>query len=403
MKMWENFFKKINKPVPVFAQTTKMEKENSSEDSSSSKPKTTFCDVAGLEEVKEELFEIVDFMKFPDKYKKMGAKIPKGVLFYGPPGTGKTLLASAVAGETNSSFFNVTGSEFVEKYVGVGAKRVRTLFEKARKEAPSIIFIDEIDAIGAKRHLESNNHTNNKPIAPSVNLETLAKKTHGFNGAHLANIANEAAIFAVRDNSDVITEVHFDKALERVIAGLESKNSTLIEKEKKIVSYHEAGHALVSDLVGICPIQKISIVPRGQALGYVLQLPDEDRYIYTKEELLGKMKILLAGKASEEIIFNHKSTGAKDDLKKVTEIANQMVCEYGMSNLGFMTLDGNNKTFLSEKIQDEANRIVQDCYNETLDILRNNINDLHIVSNHLFENETMTHEELKSLIRKEMC
>ena len=259
MKMWENFFKKINKPVPVFAQT-KMEKETPNEDSSSSKPKTTFCDVAGLEEVKEELFEIVDFMKFPDKYKKMGAKIPKGVLFYGPPGTGKTLLASAVAGETNSSFFNVTGSEFVEKYVGVGAKRVRTLFEKARKEAPSIIFIDEIDAIGAKRHSESNNekdqtlnqllvemdgftkdsnviivgatnrldlldeallrpgrfdrhihigspnyhtryeilkvHTDNKPIDPSVDLETLAKKTHGFNGAHLANIANEAAIFA---------------------------------------------------------------------------------------------------------------------------------------------------------------------------------------------------------------
>ena len=431
------------------------------------KTRVTFKEVAGLNEEKEDLQEVVDFLKNPKKYIELGARIPKGILMVGPPGTGKTLLASAVAGETNSSFFNVTGSEFVEKYVGVGAKRVRTLFEKARKEAPSIIFIDEIDAIGAKRHLESNNekdqtlnqllvemdgftkdsnviiigatnrldlldeallrpgrfdrhvhigapnyhtryeilkvHTNNKPIAPSVNLETLAKKTHGFNGAHLANIANEAAIFAVRDNSDVITEVHFDKALERVIAGLESKNSTLIEKEKKIVSYHEAGHALVSDLVGICPIQKISIVPRGQALGYVLQLPDEDRYIYTKEELLGKMKILLAGKASEEIIFNHKSTGAKDDLKKVTEIANQMVCEYGMSNLGFMTLDGNNKTFLSEKIQDEANRIVQDCYNETLDILRNNINDLHIVSNHLFENETMTHEELKSLIRKEMC
>ena len=293
-------------------------------------------------------------------------------------------------------------------------ENINYVIEKALSDAKTTL--DEIDAIGAKRHLESNNekdqtlnqllvemdgftkdsnviiigatnrldlldeallrpgrfdrhvhigapnyhtryeilkvHTNNKPIAPSVNLETLAKKTHGFNGAHLANIANEAAIFAVRDNSDVITEVHFDKALERVIAGLESKNSTLIEKEKKIVSYHEAGHALVSDLVGICPIQKISIVPRGQALGYVLQLPDEDRYIYTKEELLGKMKILLAGKASEEIIFNHKSTGAKDDLKKVTEIANQMVCEYGMSNLGFMTLDGNNKTFLSEKIQD---------------------------------------------------
>ncbi|MBC5997453.1 ATP-dependent zinc metalloprotease FtsH [Romboutsia ilealis] len=465
MKMLNNFLKKFNNPVPVFAQT-KIEKETQNEDASSTKPKTTFIDVAGLDEVKEELFEIVDFMKNPDKYKKMGAKIPKGVLFYGPPGTGKTLLASAVAGETNSSFFNVTGSEFVEKYVGVGAKRVRTLFEKARKEAPSIIFIDEIDAIGAKRHLESNNekdqtlnqllvemdgfnkdsnviivgatnrldlldeallrpgrfdrhihigspnfhtrheilkvHTNNKPLDPSVDLELLAKKTHGFNGAHLSNIANEAAIFAVRDNSPIITAVHFDKALERVIAGLESKNSTLIEKEKEIVSYHEAGHALVSNILGICPIQKISIVPRGEALGYVLQLPDEDRYIYTKEELIGKIKILLAGKASEEIIFNHKSTGAKDDLKKVTDIANQMVCEYGMSELGFMTIDGNVKTFLSEQVQKEANNIVQNCYKDTLDLLRNNLNDLHIVSKHLFENETMTHEELKSLIRKEI-
>ena len=465
MKMLNNFLKKFNNPVPVFAQT-KMEKETQNEDASSTKPKTTFIDVAGLDEVKEELFEIVDFMKNPDKYKKMGAKIPKGVLFYGPPGTGKTLLASAVAGETNSSFFNVTGSEFVEKYVGVGAKRVRTLFEKARKEAPSIIFIDEIDAIGAKRHLESNNekdqtlnqllvemdgfnkdsnviivgatnrldlldeallrpgrfdrhihigspnfhtrheilkvHTNNKPLDPSVDLELLAKKTHGFNGAHLSNIANEAAIFAVRDNSPIITAVHFDKALERVIAGLESKNSTLIEKEKEIVSYHEAGHALVSNILGICPIQKISIVPRGEALGYVLQLPDEDRYIYTKEELIGKIKILLAGKASEEVIFNHQSTGAKDDLKKVTDIANQMVCEYGMSSLGFMTIDGNVKTFLSEQVQKEANDIVQNCYNDTLDLLRNNLNDLHIVSKHLFEKETMTHVELISLIKKEI-
>ncbi len=466
MKMFDNLFKKLNnKPVPVFAQT-KIEKETK-DDSSYTKPKTTFNDVAGLEEIKEELFEIVDFMRFPDKYKKMGAKIPKGVLFYGPPGTGKTLLASAVAGETNSAFFNVTGSEFVEKYVGVGAKRVRALFDRARKEAPSIIFIDEIDAIGAKRHSESNNekdqtlnqllvemdgftkdsniivigatnrldlldeallrpgrfdrhvhigspnyhtrheilkvHTKDKPIDKKVDLNILAKKTHGFNGAHLANIANEAAIFAVRENSSVITENHFDKALERVIAGLESKTSTLIEKEKKIVSYHEAGHALVSDLVGICPIQKISIVPRGQALGYVLQLPDEDRYIYTKDELLSKIKILLAGKASEELIFNHKSTGAKDDLKKVTDIANQMICEYGMSNLGFMTIDNKNKTFLTEKIQKEANSIVENCYKETLELLRENINDLHIVSNHLFENETMTHEELKSLIRKEMC
>ncbi|MDX5608252.1 ATP-dependent metallopeptidase FtsH/Yme1/Tma family protein [Clostridioides difficile] len=464
MKMLNNFFKKINNPAPVFAQT-KMERDNQTDDSLSTKPKTTFRDVAGLDEVKEELFEIVDFMKSPQKYQKMGAKIPKGVLFYGPPGTGKTLLASAVAGETNSSFFNVTGSEFVEKYVGVGAKRVRTLFEKARKEAPSIIFIDEIDAVGAKRHLESNNekdqtlnqllvemdgfnkdsnvliigatnrldlldeallrpgrfdrhihigapnyhtrfeilkvHTDDKPIDKSVNLELLAKKTHGFNGAHLSNIANEAAIFAVRDDSECITSEHFDKALERVIAGLESKNSALVEKEKKIVAYHEAGHALVSDIVGICPIQKISIVPRGQALGYVLQFPDEDRYIYTKDELIGKIKILLAGKASEELIFNHKSTGAKDDLKKVTEIANQMVCEYGMSNLGFMTIDGNDKTFLCDKVQKEANRIVEVCYKETLEMLKDNLEDLHSVSKFLFEKETMTHEELKDLIGKE--
>ncbi|HBG1613910.1 AAA family ATPase [Clostridioides difficile] len=464
MKMLNNFFKKINNPAPVFAQT-KMERDNQTDDSLSTKPKTTFRDVAGLDEVKEELFEIVDFMKSPQKYQKMGAKIPKGVLFYGPPGTGKTLLASAVAGETNSSFFNVTGSEFVEKYVGVGAKRVRTLFEKARKEAPSIIFIDEIDAVGAKRHLESNNekdqtlnqllvemdgfnkdsnvliigatnrldlldeallrpgrfdrhihigapnyhtrfeilkvHTDDKPIDKSVNLELLAKKTHGFNGAHLSNIANEAAIFAVRDDSECITSEHFDKALERVIAGLESKNSALVEKEKKIVAYHEAGHALVSDIVGICPIQKISIVPRGQSLGYVLQLPDEDRYIYTKDELIGKIKILLAGKASEELIFNHKSTGAKDDLKKVTEIANQMVCEYGMSNLGFMTIDGNDKTFLCDKVQKEANRIVEICYKETLEMLKDNLEDLHSVSKFLFEKETMTHEELKDLIGKE--
>ena len=440
MNLLNNFFKKLNNPVPAFVQT-KLEKDGSNEPTLNSKPKTTFRDVAGLEEIKEELFEVVDFMKSPEKYQKMGAKIPKGILFYGPPGTGKTLLASAVAGETNSSFFNVTGSEFVEKYVGVGAKRVRTLFEKARKEAPSIIFIDEIDAIGAKRHLESNNekdqtlnqllvemdgfnkdsniiiigatnrldllddallrpgrfdrhihisspnvktryeilkvHTNNKPLDKTVDLDLLAKKTHGFNGAHLANIANEAAIFAVRDDSHEITTYHFDKAIERVIAGIEQKNSVLIEKEKRIVSFHEAGHAIVSNIVNICPIQKISIVPRGEALGYVLQLPDEDRYIYTKDELIGKLKILLAGKAAEEVIFNHMSTGAKDDLKKVTDIANQMVCEYGMSKLGFMTIEGNSKSFMSDKVQKEANSIVENCYKETLKLINENINDLH--------------------------
>lgn len=466
MNIINNFLKKINNPVPVFAQT-KLEKENCTDDHSSIKPKTTFRDVAGLDEVKEELFEVVDFMKFPEKYIKMGAKIPKGILFYGSPGTGKTLLASAIAGETDSSFFNVTGSEFVEKYVGVGAKRVRTLFEKARKEAPSIIFIDEIDAIGARRHSESNNekdqtlnqllvemdgfnkddniiivgatnrldlldeallrpgrfdrhirinspnynsryeilkvHTKNKPLHKDVDLKLLARKTHGFNGAHLANIANEAAIYAVRHNDSEITQYHFDKALERVIAGIEQKNSVLIEKEKKIVAYHEAGHAIVSNIINICPIQKISIVPRGEALGYVLQLPDEDRYIYTKDELIGKIKVLLAGKAAEEVIFNHLSTGAKDDLKKVTDITDQMVCEYGMSKLGFMTIEGNSKSFMSSQVQKEANQIVEYCYKETLKLINENLNDLHIVANYLYDKETMTLEELQSLIQKEPC
>ena len=463
MSIIKRILKKMNIPVLAFAQT-KMEKDTNNDDASFSRPKTTFKDVAGLEEVKEELVEIVDFIKNPDKYKAMGAKIPKGMLFYGPPGTGKTLLAASVAGETNSAFFNTTGSEFVEKYVGVGAKRVRTLFEKARKEAPSIIFIDEIDAIGAKRHLESNNekdqtlnqllvemdgfnkdtnviiigatnrldlldeallrpgrfdrhvyignpncftrheilkvHTADKPLADVVNLDELAKKTHGLSGAHLANIANEAAIIAVRENSNLINQEHFNKAIERIIAGLESKNSKLIEKEKKIVSYHEAGHALISNVLGMHPVQKVSIVPRGQALGYVLQLPDEDRYIYTKDELLNKMKILLAGKCAEEIIFDHYSTGAKDDLKKVTDIANQMICEYGMSSLGNMTIEGTLKTFLMNKIQTEANHIIGDCYNETISIINEHIDNLHLISNHLFEKETLSNEELNDIMKR---
>lgn len=246
-------------------------------------------------------------------------------------------------------------------------------------------------------------HTQNKPLHKDVDLKLLARKTHGFNGAHLANIANEAAIFAVRDDSHEITTYHFDKAIERVIAGIEQKNSVLIEKEKRIVSFHEAGHAIVSNIVNICPIQKISIVPRGEALGYVLQLPDEDRYIYTKDELIGKLKILLAGKAAEEVIFNHMSTGAKDDLKKVTDIANQGLRIRYEQTLGFMTIEGNSKSFMSDKVQKEANSIVENCYKETLKLINENINDLHIVANYLYDKEVMTLEELKSLIQKEPC
>ncbi|KXZ39319.1 cell division protease FtsH [Alkalithermobacter thermoalcaliphilus JW-YL-7 = DSM 7308] len=463
MKAFKNLIKRFKIPVFAFNQS-KMEKDSTSEDASFTKPKTTFQDVAGLDEVKEELVEVVDFIKNPDKYRKMGAKVPKGILFYGPPGTGKTLLAASVAGESNSAFFNTTGSEFVEKYVGVGAKRVRTLFEKARKEAPSIIFIDEIDAIGAKRHLESNNekdqtlnqllvemdgfnkdsnviiigatnrldlldealtrpgrfdrhiyignpnystryeilkvHTKDKPLSSEVDLEEIARKTHGLSGAHLANIANESAIIAVREGCSQINKVHFDKAIERIVAGLESKNSKLIEKEKRIVSYHEAGHALVSNTLNTDPIQKISIIPRGQALGYVLQLPDEDRYIYTKEDLMNKIKVLFGGKAAEDLIFNHTSTGAKDDLNKITQIATQMVCEYGMSSLGNMTIDSNFKAFMIDKIQKEINSIMNQCYDEVVQILKDQIEELHMVSNYLYEHETLTNDDLCKILKR---
>ncbi len=426
------------------------------------KPKITFEDVAGLDEVKEELIEVIDFIKKSEKYKKMGAKIPKGILFYGPPGTGKTLLASAVAGETKSAFFSASGSEFVEKYVGVGAKRIRTLFEKAKKEAPSVIFIDEIDAIGAKRHLDSNNekdqtlnqllveldgfntdhtvvvigatnrldlldeallrpgrfdrhmyignpnvkareeilrvHTNNKPLAPDVNIADLARKTHGMSGAHLSNIANEAAIIAVRDNETIITSLHFEKAIERVIAGLQVKNPTIMKREKEIVAYHEAGHALIGKLLSTDMVQKVSIIPRGQALGYVLHMPQDDRYILTREELCNKIMVMLGGRAAEELVFNHLSTGAKDDLKKVTDITMQMVCEYGMSDLGFLCNEPSMLKGLTQEITQEINKIVDQCYSSTYEHLRLHRIYLDTISDALLERETLNFDELNELV-----
>lgn len=377
-----------------------LEKDNQKE---RDKPDVSFKDVAGLEEIKEELQETIDFINNSFKYKKMGAKIPKGILFHGPPGTGKTLLAKAVAGETNSTFLYASGSEFVEKYVGVGAKRVRTLFERAKKEAPSIIFIDEIDAIGTKRNSESNNekdqtlnqllveldgfntnetvivigatnridlldeallrpgrfdrhiyvgnpnikarekilqvHTNNKPLDKALSIRDIAKKTTGLSGAQLANIANEAAIIAVRKNKNIITIIEFDAAIERVLAGLEVKNPSILIKEKNVVAFHEAGHALVSKVLNVDSIQKISIIPRGQALGYVMKFPDEERFLFTEKELYSRIIGLLAGRAAEEFKFKEITTGAKDDLNKATDIAREMVCSYGMSGLGTLALD----------------------------------------------------------------
>lgn len=428
------------------------------------KPNISFKDVAGLEEIKEELQETIDFLNNATKYKKMGAHIPKGILFYGPPGTGKTLLAKAVAGETNSTFLYASGSEFVEKYVGVGAKRVRTLFEKARKEAPSIIFIDEIDAIGAKRNLDSNNekdqtlnqllveldgfnsddtvivigatnrldlldeallrpgrfdrhiyvgnpnmkareqilevHTKNKPLDKDVDIKELAKKTHGLSGADLANIANEAAIIAVRNNAAKITKSHFDAALERVIAGLEVKNPTVLEKEKKTVSIHEAGHAIVAKILNTDKVQKISIVPRGHALGYVLKFPEEDRYLHTEQELMNKITILLAGRAAEDLMLKEVTTGAKDDLDKATKIAKEMVCEYGMSELGLMVVNDNYLKFNYDRLRVEINKILDKAYDRAKRILQENKELLIKISDVLMEKESIEEDELEEIFQE---
>jgi len=414
------------------------------------KSDVSFKDVAGLEEIKEELQETIDFINNSLKYKKMGAKIPKGILFHGPPGTGKTLLSAS-------------GSEFVEKYVGVGAKRVRTLFERAKKEAPSIIFIDEIDAIGARRNLESNNekdqtlnqllvemdgfntdetiivigatnrldlldeallrpgrfdrhifvgnpnirareqilevHTKNKPLDKSIDIKMIAKKTTGLSGAQLANIANEAAIIAVRKNKNIISLSEFDAAIERVLAGLEVKNPTVLKKEKETVAIHEAGHALVAKILETDIVQKISIIPRGQALGYVLKFPDEERYLLTQSELKNKITCLLAGRAAEELIFKEITTGAKDDLNKATDIAREMVCSYGMSSLGTMALDESFMRYNSDIIRIEIKKITDERYIEALKIIEENKYLLHYIANTLLEKETIDSDELDNIFK----
>ncbi|WP_427338407.1 ATP-dependent zinc metalloprotease FtsH [Caloranaerobacter sp. DY30410] len=458
------YLKLDSKPqlVPAAITNEKKKKEDGSKDNN--KPRVSFNDVAGLDEIKEELQEVIDFINNSEKYNKMGAKIPNGILFYGPPGTGKTLLAKAVAGETNSSFFYASGSEFVEKYVGVGAKRIRTLFEKAKKEAPSIIFIDEIDAIGSKRNPDSNNekdqtlnqlliemdgfnktqtiivigatnrldlldeallrpgrfdrhiyvgnpnvrareeilkvHTKNKPLDSSVKIKEIAKKTHGFSGAQLANIANEAAIIAVRKNKTVIDIEDFNSAIERVIAGLELKHPSVLFKEKKIVAHHEAGHALIGKLLKVDMIQKISIVPRGQALGYVLKFPDEDRYLHTKKELISKIMVLLGGRAAEEVIFSEITTGAKDDLSKATEIAQEMVCSYGMSSLGHIAIKEQYIKYNIDKIEKEIKMIIDDCYKKTMKLIKENKIILIDIANYLLEYETIENNELEHIFSK---
>jgi cell division protease FtsH len=447
----------------------------------------TFDDVAGVDEAKEELREIVEFLKNPELYGRLGGRMPKGVLLVGPPGTGKTLLAKAVAGQAKVPFFSISGSEFVEMFVGVGAARVRDLFEQARSKAPAIIFIDELDALGRARglgpyaggHDEKEQTLNqllvdmdgfdsrtglvilaatNRPeildpallragrfdrqvlvdrpdkrgrvdilqvhlrqtkLAADVDPEKVAALTPGFTGADLANLVNEAALLATRRGADAVGMADFSNAVERIVAGLEKRNRLLNPKEREIVAYHEMGHALVAvSLPGSDPIHKVSIIPRGVgALGYTIQRPTEDRFVMTREELENKMAVLLGGRASEQVVFSHLSTGAADDLRRVTDIARSMVTKYGMSErLGSVAYDRDPRTFLTgpdlpvppreqdyaeetaAAIDDEVRLLVQHAMDCALAILREKRGILERSARRLLEKETLDEKELTELI-----
>ncbi len=423
----------------------------------------SFDDVAGLEEIKDDLMDVIDYLNNEERYKLMDAKVPRGILLYGPPGTGKTLIAKAIAGEAKATFIYSSGSEFVEKYVGVGAKRVRMLFERARKEAPSIIFIDEIDALGSKRNSESNNekdqtlnqllieldgfnntsnvivvaatnrldlldeallrpgrfdrkiyvgnpnyhsrlkilevHTRNKPLDKKVALDEIATKTHGFSGAQLANIANEAALKAIKDKSKKINNENFEFAIEKIAAGLEIKNSTVSEAEKRTVAYHEAGHAVVAKILNMDKIQKISIIPRDKALGYVLKFPTEDKFLYTKQELMNKVTILLAGRASEEIFIGEISTGASNDIKESTNIIYEIICSYGMGkNTQNSCIDEKLFKYYLDSIKDESADMTNEAYKKALSLINENLTSVQDVAEYLLINETMNSSQLDALI-----
>ena len=443
--------------------------------------KTNFKDVAGLTEEKEEVKELIDFLKNPKRFQAMGARIPKGVLLVGPPGTGKTLLARAVAGEAKVPFYYISGSDFVELFVGIGASRVRDMFKQAKMNAPCLIFIDEIDAVGRQRgtglgggHDEREQtlnqlltemdgfgphegiiviaatnrpdvldpallrpgrfdrqvtvglpdknareeilkvHARNKVLDKNITLEYLAKRTPGFSGADLENLLNEAALLAVRRNKKAITMSEIDEATDRVIMGPAKVTKKYTEKEKKLVAYHEAGHAVVGlKLEGANDVQKITIIPRGQAGGYTMMTPKEETFTSTKQELLESISGLLGGRVAEEIQFNEVSTGAHDDFKRATKIARSMVTEYGMSKLGPMMLEEpSSNTFLgrdytknrnisdivAHEIDEEMRSIINECYENTKKILTKNKDLLDLIANTLLEEETITKEQIDYLV-----
>jgi len=448
----------------------------------SDKPSVTFDDVAGVDEAKEELREVVEFLKEPQKFIQVGARIPKGVLLMGAPGTGKTLLAKAVAGEAGVPFFSMSGSEFVEMFVGVGASRVRDLFDQAKRHSPCIIFLDEIDAVGRHRgaglggsHDEREQtlnqilvemdgfdtdtnvivmaatnrpdildpallrpgrfdrrvvldrpdmrgreailrvHTRGKPLADDVDLAALAKATPGFVGADLANLVNEAAILAARRNKRSIGMAEFKEAIERVIAGPERKSRILSEEERRIIAYHEAGHALVAHYLPKCdPVQKISIVSRGMAAGYTISLPEEDRTVISRSKFEDQLAFALGGRAAEELVFNEVTTGAANDLEQVTELARAMVTRYGMSDkLGPMTFGqkeelvflgkeiGEQRDYseaVAQQIDEEVRRIIQNAYQRARQVLMEHREQLDAVAQRLLEVETLEAEEFLAVL-----
>jgi len=444
--------------------------------------KITFQDVAGVDEAKEELREIIEFLKDPQRFQKLGGKIPKGVLLVGPPGTGKTLLAKAIAGEANVPFFSISGSDFVEMFVGVGASRVRDLFEQGKKHAPCIIFMDEIDAVGRHRGaglggghdereqtlnqllvemdgFETNEgviliaatnrpdvldpallrpgrfdrqvvvprpdvkgreeilrvHARRIPVAVGVELKVLARGTPGFSGADLANLVNEAALLAARLGKKAVEMIDFENAKDKVLMGVERRSMIISDEEKRIIAYHEAGHALVAQtLPGADPVHKVTIIPRGRALGLTQQLPTDDKYNYSKEYLLNRITILLGGRAAEEMVLNQQTTGAGDDLEKATEMARKMVCEWGMSEkLGPLTFGKREEhIFLGREfarhqdyseetavlIDTEVKQIVLDCASRARRLLEEKIGKLHRLAQALLEHESLDGEEIARLL-----
>ena len=378
----------------------------------------TFKDVAGQDEAKESLQEVVDFLHNPKKYREIGAKLPKGALLVGPPGTGKTLLAKAVAGEANVPFFSLAGSDFVEMFVGVGASRVRDLFKDAQKQAPCIIFIDEIvDKPDLKGRLETLKvHSKDVHMDESVDLEAIALASAGLVGSDLANMINEAAINAVKHNRKFVNQSDLFEAFEIVaVGGKEKKDRAMSNHEKKIVSYHEVGHAMVTALQkNTEPVQKITIVPRTMgALGYTLQTPEEEKFLETKDELIAKITTYMAGRAAEELVFHSATSGAANDIENATKIARAMITQFGMSDkFGMMSLASVDNAYLdgaahlncgdetAAQIDEEVRTMIHNCYQEAYQLLEENREVLDHIADYLYEHETITGKEFMKIFRE---